>query len=80
MPRTSLEGKLQSSNMMCTCHDFVSMLTNLKKIRKFVPCKHLYFIFKISMLYNHKIHDFINWLTLNINEIKKLFAKDIQLG
>jgi hypothetical protein len=30
----------------CTCLDFVSMLTSLKKRGKFVPCKHMYFIYK----------------------------------
>ncbi len=29
----------------CTCIDFVSMLTSLKKIGKFVPYKYLYFIY-----------------------------------
>jgi hypothetical protein len=44
----------------CTCLDFVSMLTSLKKRGKFVPCKHMRFIYKIRMLCDHKMDDFIN--------------------
>ncbi len=55
-----------------TYHDFVSMLTNSKNKRKFVPCKHLYFIFKTWMFCDHKTNDFINQPTLSINEVKKL--------
>ncbi len=64
----------------CTYPNFFSVLTNLKKKGKFVPCKHLYFIFKTQMFYNHKIDDFINLPTLNINEVKKLLQREIQVG
>jgi len=57
--------------------DFVYMLTILKKKGKFVPCKHLYFIFKTQMFYDHKINDFINQLTLSINEVKKNLQREI---
>jgi predicted nucleic acid-binding Zn finger protein len=63
----------------CTCPNFFSMLANLKKKGKFVPCKHLYFI-KTQMFYDHKINDFINQPTLNINEVKKLLQREIQVG
>jgi hypothetical protein len=43
----------------CTCPDFMSMLTSLKKRGKFVPCKHMCFIYKIRMFCDHKIDDFI---------------------
>ncbi len=63
----------------CTCPNFFSMLTNLKKKEKFVPCKHLYFILKTRMFYNHKIDDFINQPTLNINEVKKICKERFKL-
>jgi predicted nucleic acid-binding Zn finger protein len=47
-------------NPNCTCPDFMSMLTSLKKRGKFVPCKHMCFIYKIRMFCDHKIDDFIN--------------------
>jgi hypothetical protein len=60
-----------------TCHDFVFMLWNLKKKGKFIPCKHMYFIYKIKMFCNHKINDLINWPTMNINEVKKLSQQEV---
>ncbi len=56
----------------CTCLDFVYMLTSLKKRGKFIPCKHLYFIYRIKMFCDHKINYFINQPMLSINEVKKL--------
>jgi len=48
-------------NLNCTCFDFLSMLANLKNKGKFIPCKHLYFICKTRMFYDHKTYyDFIN--------------------
>ncbi len=44
----------------CTCPNFMSMLTSLKKRGKFVPSKHMCFIYKIRMFCDHKIDDFIN--------------------
>jgi hypothetical protein len=46
------------------CFDFVSMLTNLKKRRKFVPCKHLHFISRTWMFCNHKTYNLMNYPTL----------------
>ncbi len=56
----------------CTCLYFMSMLTGLKKRRKSIPCKGLYFIYKVKMFCDHKTDDFINQLTLSINEVEKL--------
>jgi hypothetical protein len=39
---------------------------------KFIPCKHMYFIYRIKMFCDHKINYFINQPTLSINEVKKL--------
>jgi hypothetical protein len=64
----------------CTFLDFMSRLTSLKKRRKIVPCKHMYFISKTRMFCDHKANDFINQPTLSINEVRKLFEQDIQLG
>jgi hypothetical protein len=44
----------------CTCPKFMSMSTTLKKRRKFVPCKHLNFIYKTRMFCNHKTNNLIN--------------------
>ncbi len=60
-----------------TCHDFVYMLSNLKNKGKFIPCKHMYFIYKTKMFCNHKINDLINWPTMNINEVKKLSQQEV---
>ncbi len=56
----------------CTCFDFVTMLTSLKKKGKFIPFKYLYFIHRTRMFCNHKTNDFINQPTFSINEFKKL--------
>ncbi len=56
----------------CTCFDLMSMLTSLKKRGKSIPCKHLYFIYRVKMFCDHKTYDFINQPTLNINEVEKL--------
>jgi hypothetical protein len=56
----------------CTCLDFMSMLTSLKKRGKYIPCKHLYFIYRVKIFCDHKTDDFIKQPTLSINEIKKL--------
>jgi hypothetical protein len=56
----------------CTCPNFVSMFTSLKKKGKFIPCKHLHFIYKTRMFCDYKTNDFINQPTLSINKVKKL--------
>jgi hypothetical protein len=43
-----------------TCLNFEFMLADLKKKKNYVPCKHLYFIFKTQMFNDHKTNDFIN--------------------
>jgi len=55
----------------CIRLDFVSMLTSLKKRGKSIPCKHMYFIYKVKMFCDHNIDDFINQPTLSINKVKK---------
>jgi len=56
----------------CTCPNFVSMFTSLKKKGKFIPCKHLHFIYKTKMFCDYKTNDFIDQPTLSINKVKKL--------
>jgi len=56
----------------CSCSNFVSMSTSLKKRGKFIPCKYLHFIYKTKMFCDYKTNDFINQPTLSINKIKKL--------
>jgi hypothetical protein len=44
----------------CTCPDFMSMLTSLKKKKENLSLENMCFIYKIKMLCDHKIDDFIN--------------------
>ncbi len=60
--------------------DFVFMLTTFKNRGQFIPCKHLYFIYRTRMYCDHKTNDFINQPTLRINEIKKLWQWEIRMG
>jgi hypothetical protein len=44
----------------CICLDFMFVLISLKERRNFVPCKHMYFIYKTRMFCDNKTCDFSN--------------------
>ncbi len=60
----------------CTCIDFISMLaSSTGKEGKYVPCKHLYFIYAKRMNYDTN-NFFIHQPTLGWNEVHCLLQKD----
>lgn len=56
----------------CTCPDFSS----LGKRGKFIPCKHLYFIFLRRMVCDPKRDFFIHQATMSFNEVNTLLQRD----
>jgi hypothetical protein len=63
--------------LACTCIDFVFMLSSsIEKKGKYVPCKHLYFIFAKRMSCDSKVDIFIHQPTLSWNEVYHLLQKN----
>ena len=59
----------------CNCPDFTTMIGAKK--RKYVPCKHLYYIFLKRMNLAPGVEDFIHQQTLSHTEIQRLLWHDI---